>query len=295
MKNQENGREVDDSLLILVWLVERAMRASVGPSFMETQASKGPERNLTKQLTLLLVLGCIALGTYAALRDPKPAPSASIPAPREPVSSASADAAGVHGRVLEVIQVTAYTYLRLARGTEDVWAAVSKAEVAPGTDVQVSGALLMTNFTSKELGRTFSSIYFGHLASGPATERPSGHPNFNGDAAPAVPVAASKKAEGGYQVSEIYEKRAALSGKKVRVRGTVVRVTENVMGTNFVHLRDGSGSAEAENHDLVLKVAESPPSAGQEALFEGTAQSDVNLGADYSYKVLVADAVVIVK
>ena len=52
------------------------------------------------------------------------------------------------------------------------------------------------------------------------------------------------KAEGasGRTVAELWGQRAALNGKEVTVRGKVVKFTPEVMGKNWIHLRDGSGA-----------------------------------------------------
>src|SRR5690606_27761734 len=113
--------------------------------------------------------------------------------------------------------------------------------------------------------------------------------------AESVEVTPAQRAEGplGMTVAEIYARAGEFSGKKVRVRGTVVKLTRKVMGTNFLHIRDGSGDAVKQTHDLVLKVASDPPNLGIQALFEGTVAEDINLGAGYSYPVLLEDARVI--
>src|SRR5690348_14860922 len=43
-------------------------------------------------------------------------------------------------------------------------------------------------------------------------------------------------------VEEIVNERGKLKDKKVVVRGTVVKVTRGVLGKNWVHLQDGSGT-----------------------------------------------------
>lgn len=84
-------------------------------------------------------------------------PSRDSPASNGPVT--------VHGVIREVIQVPNYTYLRLSHdGKPDAWAAVeSNPSLTVDAKVTVTQAMLMQDFTSKSLGRTFSEIYFGRL------------------------------------------------------------------------------------------------------------------------------------
>jgi hypothetical protein len=278
---------------------------------------KKPESKLP--LTVFLVLGCGAVAVYAAFGSPSSSSTASV----EPSSSASESAvpssgdsqpedAGVLGGVVkEVIQVANYTYLRVApKSGEQFWAAVTKTNTAEGANVSFEGVELMTNFSSKELGRTFERIYFARLSSGagldpdkggafPAPTKQEGQAAKKAAAmvAEEIPIKNSAKAEGpsGYTVAGIYKQGKTLAGKKVRVRGTVVKVTRQVMGTNFLHVRDGSGDAGNGSHDITLKLAEDPPKLGEEAQFEGTVALDVDLGAGYAYPLLLENTRIITK
>lgn len=88
-------------------------------------------------------------------------------APKEP---ARGDAAGnVSGNVLETIQVSSYTYVRLKTEKGEVWAAVGKTELEKGQHIEIQRVTLMQDFSSPSLGRTFKEIYFGVL--GPTKPR----------------------------------------------------------------------------------------------------------------------------
>jgi hypothetical protein len=102
--------------------------------------------------------------------------------------SAAPRAPNVHeGDVLERIHVPNYTYLRLRTPDGDeLWAAVPKTEIEVGARVRVVESLVMRQFTSPTLGRTFDSIVFGVLEGakpapadagvGAAPALPPGHP-----------------------------------------------------------------------------------------------------------------------
>lgn len=286
---------------------------SESPTPITTEHSKdepSKEKSSKVPLTALLILGCGAVGLYAALGSSPPRASSLPETPSAtPVDAVEGDSTALRGTVKEVIQVSSYTYLRVqpAAGAE-FWAAVTKTSVSEGASVAFDGAELMTNFSSKELDRTFDQIYFARLAGGTGAD-----PHAGGQFAPPtaeegaaakkaaalvaeeIVVPETKKAEGslGHTVGELYERSAALSGKTVRVRGTVVKLTRRVMNTNFLHVRDGSGDPAHQTHDIVMKVAEEPPTLGKQALFEGTLATNVDLGAGYSYPVLLENARVI--
>jgi hypothetical protein len=90
-------------------------------------------------------------------------------------------------------------------------------------------------------------------------------------------------------VAEIVGKSAELKDKPVVVRGKVVKFTPGVMGKNWLHLRDGSGSAGDNTHDVVVTTKDETK-VGDVVLVKGVVRTNVDIGAGYSYKVLVEDA-----
>jgi hypothetical protein len=90
-------------------------------------------------------------------------------------------------------------------------------------------------------------------------------------------------------VAEIMTKSAELKNKPVVVRGKVVKFNPNIMGKNWVHLRDGSGSAADKTND-VLVTTMSQAKTGDVVTAKGTVRTDKDFGSGYSYKVLVEDA-----
>jgi len=127
----------------------------------------------------------------------------------------------------------------------------------------------------------------------PVTQMPNDAVHMRAGAAKAVDVGDVKvpKATGpdARTVAEIVTKGTALKDKTVAVRGKVVKFTPGVMGKNWVHLRDGSGSA-ADGTNDVLVTTQDETKIGDVVLARGTVRTDVNLGSGYAYKVLVEEA-----
>jgi hypothetical protein len=100
-----------------------------------------------------------------------------------------------------------------------------------------------------------------------------------------------KKAEGtnGRTVAELFSQRAALKGQEVAVRGKVVKFTSGVMGRNWVHLRDGSGSREKKDDDVTITTND-VVAVGDVVLARGTVGLDKDFGAGYVYPVLIEGA-----
>lgn len=57
------------------------------------------------------------------------------------------------------------------------------------------------------------------------------------------------KAENGHNIAEILKNKNTLAGKTVKVRGQVSKYTVQVMGKNWIHIRDNSS-----NQDISLSL-----------------------------------------
>jgi hypothetical protein len=235
----------------------------------------------------ILLAVALALGVGVTVAADKPA-------------AAPAPGAAVSGKVQEVLEVEGFTYLRLKTRDGELWAAISSAPVKAGAEVTINDTNLMTNFESRKLNRKFDRIVFGSLAGAakPATAGglPPGHPApaaAGAVASPAAPAADIKvaKAAGanGRTVAEIVSRRTELKDKPVEVRGQVVKFTPGVMGKNWIHLRDGSGSAADGTNDVTV-TTRAEAKVGDVVLVKGVVRIDRDLGSGYAYKVLVEDA-----
>lgn len=229
-----------------------------------------------KLLLAIIALLCVSAGW-----------AADIPPPAQ-MSSLS-------GKVLEVRDVESYTYLRLKTKGGETWAAVNKTPVKVGADVTIENAMVMNNFESKSLKKKFDKIVFGTLGGADASAAGSGGDLTALHARLAKPVDVGEinvpKASGpdARTVAEIVTKRAELKNKTVLVRGKVVKYTPGVLGLNWIHLRDGSGSAADNTNDLVVTTKEQAK-IGDVVVANGVVHTDKDLGSGYSYKVLVEEA-----
>jgi hypothetical protein len=206
-----------------------------------------------------------------------------------PVSAAAPKSEGnsVSGQVIESRQVDGYTYVRLKTPEGEIWAAVPKASIKTGSSITVGSATTMHDFESKTLNKRFDRIVFGELVD------PNGKPMaaHGTGAAVAAPVARVAKATGaqGRTVAEVVGGSVALKGKSVLVHAQVVKVSLGIMGKNWLHLQDGSGSGTDGTND-VLVTTHDVAAVGDIVTAKGTVRTDVNLGSGYSYAVLIEDA-----
>ena len=197
----------------------------------------------------------------------------------------------VNGVVMEVMNVEGYTYLRLKTDSGETWAAVSTAPVKVNDKVSIENAMAMSNFESKSLKKTFPSILFGTLGgTGSLTGKPSAAHSSTG-ASMVISNFRVAKANGpnARTVAEIATKSAELSNKEVLVRGRVVKYNAGIMGKNWIHLQDGSGS-EAKNSNDLLVITTGQSKVGDEITVKGKVSTNKDFGSGYSYKVIVEDA-----
>lgn len=211
------------------------------------------------------------------------------PAPVPPATN------GVKGKVLEIKQVESYTYLRLKTQDGEIWAAVAKAPVKKGAEVTVENAMVMSNFKSKALKKTFPTILFGNLASGAGSQAGAAAEMAKAHAGLAkttdmgdihVPKAKGANAR---TVAEIIAESAKLKDKPVQVRAKIVKYNPEIMGKNWVHLRDGSGSAANDTNDILVTTT-NQAKIGDVVTVKGIVRTDKDFGAGYAYKVLIEEA-----
>jgi len=131
----------------------------------------------------------------------------------------------------------------------------------------------------------------------PAAETPT-MPAGEMHPAPAAPssdvdLAGIAKAEGGKTVAEVFAEKDALAGSPVTFRGKVVKTNPNIMGKNWLHVRDGSG--EDGTNDLTITTAGDMPAIGDTVLVTGTVTLNKDFGMGYAYDVLIEDAAVTVE
>jgi len=113
---------------------------------------------------LSFAMGRFSAKTACCAKRSAPVAAMAPAAPALPSATAPTRAPALVGRVLEVIQVPGYTYLRFEMPGGDRWAAVSATtKVAVGDTVKLGDAMVMHGFASPTLKRTFDTIYFAQL------------------------------------------------------------------------------------------------------------------------------------
>jgi hypothetical protein len=92
-----------------------------------------------------------------------------------------------------------------------------------------------------------------------------------------------------YTVEGAFVNSAKLDKQKVVIKGKVVKVSSGIMGKNWIHLQDGTGSAAKGTHDLVF-TSKDTAKMGDVVTASGTLGKDRDFGSGYKYSVIVEDA-----
>jgi len=193
-------------------------------------------------------------------------------------------------KVKEVLQTGTYTYLFVNEEEEDYWMAISKTDIKVDDHLYYQDAVVMRDFKSEELDRTFDKILFvGEIGGVKLQEatvpNDSIHKTLtNEDKKPVIKV---EPAPDGITIAELFEKAADYANKKVIIRGQVVKINSGIMDRNWVHLQDGTG--ESGNTDLTFTTQEEV-NVGDVVTFEGTVAIDKEYGAGYVYPLIVENA-----
>jgi hypothetical protein len=188
--------------------------------------------------------------------------------------------------VEETMNSGGYTYARVSEGNKSFWIAVALMELKEGETISFYETMMMEQFTSKTLQRTFDRILFVSAIN-------------KGDTLPkvATPVAVTDDsqvrelgdAEGRFSVADVYAKAPELAGKTIEVKGKVVKISHQIMARNWVHVQDGTG--EGPTSKIVFRSIHEGVAVGDEVVAKGILELNKTFGANYYYPVIVEDSV----
>lgn len=206
----------------------------------------------------------------------------------------------------EVVTTSAYTYVRVSSDGKEYWLATDKLDIKKGTTYFWSKGMIMNNFTSKELKRTFPVIWFiEDFTDVPITvndpgNSPMGSKNVDISAASRAGKQQTEKqdnitvqkAPGGLTIQELFSKRESFGGKEIKIRGQVVRFSKDIMKKNWVHIQDGTEFD--KYYDLTITTKDTVK-FGDVVIFKGRISLNKDFGAGYFYDVIMEDGSLIEK
>ena len=246
-----------------------------------------------------------------------------------PAAAASEVPGSITGTVLETMDSGGYTYMKIDTGMGQPWVAVPQSPAKVGEKVTAMPGMVMKNFTSKTLDRTFDAIVFsggiagavkapakgsgmGKMMGGktgdsfadaiaaeggaPPTAQQAQAAGSGGSLGAITPFSEIKvdKATGdnAYIVGDVFGKKDSLNGKTVRVHGKVTKFSPMIMKRNWVHIQDGTGDPMNNTHDLVF-TTDATVSEGDEITMEGVLAANKDFGSGYKYDAIVEESKVV--
>lgn len=266
--------------------------------FVKHKKGESMKKNLVLSLSCVIALSTVTVSL--AMPDKAAAPAA------ENVSQPAAPF--LAGKVLQTMDSGGYTYMYVQqKDGKKAWVAVMTTPVKVGSQVTFKGGMEMTDFESKSLKRKFDKIFFADSAavsdssvkSAPkasSKDKGKGKSASGGskaaasakDAKISVPKAAGANA---YTVKEVFANSAKLNKKKIVVKGKVVKVSSGIMGKNWVHIQDGTGSQAQKNHNLVC-TSQDMADVGDIVTVTGILAKDKDFGGGYKYSAIVEESVI---
>ncbi|MCK4503813.1 MAG: DNA-binding protein [Desulfuromonadales bacterium] len=258
-----------------------------------------------KQFTILISLAIMTFSLVACNQDKPAQPTATTATVEKSAPTPDTTSDSSSGTVVETMDAAGYTYVLVDTGSQKIWSAAPEFAVKVGDEVMVPKGMAMHNYHSQTLNRDFEVVYFVESilnASNPSMgapsttdmQMPSGHPAIGNDTPPEVDLSNIQKAANGMTIAEIYAGKADLANKTVTLRGKVVKFSPQIMGTNWIHLQDGSGDSAAGTNDLTV-TSKTEVKVGDTIVASAPLTLNKDFGYGYKYDLIMEDAEVTVE
>lgn len=189
-------------------------------------------------------------------------------------------------QVVQSMNASQYTYIKVKERDNEYWIAVPQMKVEEGDVLYFTKSMEMKNFHSESLNKTFESVLFVDDISKTPHSSTGGqmpHPNVESKRQD-VKVEPLKD---GYTIAKVFEEKESLAGKKIKVKGKVVKYNAGIMNRNWVHIQDGTG--ELGKYDMVVTTTNSAR-VGQTVIAEGIVAINKDFGSGYVYSIILEDA-----
>jgi len=197
--------------------------------------------------------------------------------------------------ITEILTATKYVYLKVKENGEEFWIAARKQNVNIGETYFYKGGLLKTNFESKEHNKVFEKIYLvtslvksnhGNNTSNASLEIQKSNQNIKDSSNTNIEI--KNTASGSIKISELVENYKKYEGKIVQVSGKCVKINPNIMGINWIHIKDGS----KDDYDLVI-TSNTFVQEGSMITMKATVTLNKDFGAGYKYDLILENGTIV--
>ena len=193
--------------------------------------------------------------------------------------------------VKKIMPTDKYVYLNVEEGNRIFWIATQKLPVEEGKVYLYNESVLKTQFESKEFKRIFDTLYLvttlvpkDHGAKLEALHHKN--PALEGTTVLKELNTQSQDTNatfvGRIKIADLVKSPNTYEGKMVELSGTCTKTNLQIMGSNWIHLQDGS----KDDFDLVITSNERVEK-GAQVTMRGIVKLQVDFGSGYSYPLLV--------
>jgi hypothetical protein len=205
-------------------------------------------------------------------------PTSAVPAPSD-----------VHTvKVLEVLPTSKYVYLRVNEEDEEFWIATGKKDVKVGETYYYKNGILKTNFESKEHNRVFDKVFLVSNIVSANHGGESSNASIQKKEIILIDLPNDIEVQGSIKISELVKNKKSYEGKEIQLSGKCTKLNPNIMGRNWIHLKDGS----YDDFDLVITSDVSVPE-GHFVTMKGVVVLDKDFGAGYKYDLIIENGQIV--
>jgi hypothetical protein len=199
--------------------------------------------------------------------------------------------------VQEVLHVREYSYIRVLENGQEKWIAAPITAVEIGGTYYIGKTMEMQNFESKDLNKTFETIYFVEKISTtaedtklPLTTNP--HPVNPEATKPTIEKKEVKveTSDGSISLAELLKNRDNYNNKIVTLQGEVTKFNPAIMNINWIHMQDGTEFNGVFDLTVTTKAA---VKLGDRITIKGKVTLNKDFGAGYFYNIIVENAEII--
>jgi len=181
-----------------------------------------------------------------------------------------------------------YLYLNVTEEGNKYWMAIPNSPVEIGGTYYYDGGMVMKDFESKVLKRTFDFITF---VEGIRTTEQAAEKHVHTHAEPKkekmdTEIVKIEKPANGTSLNELFSDKKSFSKKSIVVKGQVIKVNNGIMKKNWVHISDGT---QFENLKSLTITTTEEVKIGDIVTFEGVVVLNKDFGAGYVYDILLEE------
>lgn len=188
----------------------------------------------------------------------------------------------------EIQNAGMYTYIKVSENNEEYWVAIPKSEIEIGKEYYYKGGMKMVNFESKELNKTFDTVWFLDTF----FKKDPNKINLGNTQNIVTPDVTEiiEQPGNGTSVEKLLSDSESFSNKEIVIKGKVVKVNKNILNRNWVHLKDGTGFK--DKTEITISTTDTVK-LGDVLTFKGLVTLDKDFGYGYVYPVLLENGQVL--